>query len=147
MAFSDGQYHSFQLISDTHCSPICTVVDTWCALCCSEAKATVSFIFYAPRESWVRNGECIGERKTSVFTVLLSAHMLLIAVSSYDSSELLIQLLSYFFLVPVRSWLNELSPHAQEFFSNSLKQYFTCWPTRMFCTVIHAFLMVLCPCQ
>ena len=63
MALSAGQYHSLLLFSDTHCSPICTIKDKWCALCCSEARVTVSFIFHAPGESWSRNGECIAEGK------------------------------------------------------------------------------------
>lgn len=95
MSVSGGQYHSILPISCT----CCTTVDTWCALCYSEARAKVSFLFHASNESWSRNGECIAEGKTSVLTGLLSTCMLLSAGFSCGSAGVPSWLLSYSFLV------------------------------------------------
>lgn len=95
MSVSNGQYRSILSI----CCTCFTTVDKWCALCYSEARAKVSFVFHASDESWSRNGECIAEGNTSVLTELLSTCMLLIAGFSCGSAGVAIWLLSSSFLV------------------------------------------------
>lgn len=97
MSASNRKCHPSLSISHTCCSPVCTT--TQCAPCCSEARATVSFILHVPNGSWSGNGECIAEGKTHVLTELLSMSMLLIAGFSCGSSSLPVWWLTHSFLV------------------------------------------------